>query len=75
MNDGNLQIELPCGPGVPVNSGKTLEEVEREHILKVLQETGWTIEGPDGAARRLGLKASTLRFRARKLGITRPRKA
>ena len=73
--DGNLQIELPSGPGVPVNTGKTLEDVEREHILKVLQETGWTIEGPNGAARRLGLKASTLRFRARKLGITRPRKA
>ncbi len=73
--DGNLQIELPARPGAPADARKTLDDFERDHILKVLEETGWTIEGPNGAARRLGLKPSTLRFRARKLGIRRPRKA
>jgi formate hydrogenlyase transcriptional activator len=51
----------------------TLEEVERQHILRVLQETHWTIEGRGGAAVRLGLHPSTLRYRMRQLGITRPR--
>jgi formate hydrogenlyase transcriptional activator len=64
------------GNGDPVNQalGPTmLEEVEREHILKVLRETGWVIGGPAGAATRLGLNRTTLNNRMRKLGITRPR--
>jgi formate hydrogenlyase transcriptional activator len=52
-----------------------LEEVEREHIMKVLRETGWVIGGPAGAATRLGLNRTTLNNRMRKLGITRPRPA
>jgi transcriptional regulator with GAF, ATPase, and Fis domain len=51
---------------------KDLAATEREHILKVLQETGWRIEGPSGAARILNLHPSTLRFRIKKLGIRRP---
>jgi DNA-binding NtrC family response regulator len=47
----------------------TLEEVERAHIRRVLDDTRWRIEGDDGAARRLGLNPSTLRGRIRKLGI------
>jgi len=50
-----------------------LEEVEREHIMKVLRETGWVIGGPAGAATRLGLNRTTLNNRMRKLGIIRPR--
>ena len=50
----------------------TLSEVEREHILAALGSTGWTLEGPDGAARILGLNPSTLRSRMKKHGITRP---
>ena len=53
-------------------SSKTLEEVEREHIVSVLKETKWVIGGPEGAARWLGLNRSTLTFRMRKLGIARP---
>jgi formate hydrogenlyase transcriptional activator len=53
-------------------SSKTLEEVEREHIFSVLQETKWVIGGQEGAARRLGLNRTTLTFRMRKLGIVRP---
>jgi transcriptional regulator with GAF, ATPase, and Fis domain len=50
----------------------TLAAVERQHIVRVLQAAHWTIEGPGGAARRLGLHPSTLRSRMRQLGITRP---
>jgi transcriptional regulator of acetoin/glycerol metabolism len=50
---------------------KTLSEIERDHILKVLEKTGWKIEGEGGAASFLGLHPSTLRFRIKKLDITR----
>ena len=42
---------------------KTLEETERNQILKILSETRWRIEGKDGAAEILGLHPSTLRAR------------
>src|SRR5262245_15418457 len=51
---------------------KTLEEVERSHIMRVLDASNWRIEGPQGAAKRLGLHPSTLRSRMRKLNINRP---
>jgi formate hydrogenlyase transcriptional activator len=51
---------------------KELEAIERDHILKVLQKTGWKIEGEGGAASILGLNPSTLRFRIKKLAIKRP---
>jgi formate hydrogenlyase transcriptional activator len=51
---------------------KDLAAAEREHILKVLRDTGWRIEGPSGAAAILKLHPSTLRFRIKKLGIRRP---
>lgn len=49
-----------------------LEAVQREHIMKILRETGWVIGGPTGAAARLGLNRTTLNHRMRKLGINRP---
>ncbi len=49
----------------------TLEEAEREHILRVLRETAGQIGGPDGAAARLGLKRTTLNSKLKKLGIAR----
>jgi transcriptional regulator of acetoin/glycerol metabolism len=51
---------------------RTLEEVERNQIHKILSETRWRIEGKDGAAAILGLHPSTLRARMHKLGILRP---
>jgi transcriptional regulator with GAF, ATPase, and Fis domain len=51
---------------------KELAAMEREHILKALQKTGWKIDGEGGAASLLGLHPSTLRFRIKKLGIERP---
>jgi formate hydrogenlyase transcriptional activator len=63
-------------PSLPGDSNdetlKDLAAAEREHILKVLQETGWRIEGPSGAAVVLKLHPSTLRSRIKKLGIRRP---
>jgi PAS domain S-box-containing protein len=49
----------------------TLEAVERDYILTVLQQTNWVIAGPHGAAKILGLHSSTLSHRMKKLGITR----
>ena len=51
---------------------RTLEETERNQILKILSETQWRIEGKDGAAAILGLHPSTLRARMHKLRIVRP---
>ena len=50
---------------------QTLEEVERNHILKTLKATRWVLSGPSGAAACLGLNRSTLYFRMKKLGIAR----
>jgi formate hydrogenlyase transcriptional activator len=63
-----LEISSP-----PLSSTvRTLEEMERDQILKTLSETRWRIEGKDGAAAILGLHPSTLRARMHKLGILRP---
>jgi transcriptional regulator with GAF, ATPase, and Fis domain len=51
---------------------KDLATTERDHILRVLRETDWRIEGSSGAAAILRLHPSTLRFRIKKLGIHRP---
>ncbi len=49
----------------------TLEEVERNHIVAILKQTDWVIEGPKGAAQILKLHPNTLRSRMGKLGIRR----
>jgi len=53
-------------------SGTTLQDAERVHILKVLEQCGWRVGGQNGAADRLGLKRSTLQSRMKKLRIRRP---
>jgi formate hydrogenlyase transcriptional activator len=50
-----------------------MAEMERRHILEVLERTGWIVEGPLGAAAVLKLHPNTLRSRMKKLGIQRPR--
>jgi formate hydrogenlyase transcriptional activator len=50
----------------------TLEEAERQHILRALKQTQWRIAGPKGAATLLDIKRTTLQARMRKLGIRRP---
>jgi PAS domain S-box-containing protein len=56
---------------LPGQEVKALAELEHDHILQVLQKTGWRIEGKNGAATLLGLNPSTLRARMRKYGIVR----
>ena len=57
---------------LPLSIMMTLEETERNQILKTLSETRWRINGKNGAAAILGLHPSTLRARMHKLGILRP---
>jgi PAS domain S-box-containing protein len=64
-----LNIRLPEPRTSPVRAAQELEEMERQHILGVLDQTHWRIKGPDGAAIRLGLKPSSLYGKMRKLGI------
>jgi len=67
MND----ISLSAAKAPTATVGTTLEEIERNHIQRMLNTTLWRIEGRRGAAELLGLKPSTLRSRLRKLGIRR----
>jgi formate hydrogenlyase transcriptional activator len=53
----------------------TLEDAEREHILRALADTNWVIGGPSGAAARLGLKRTSLVSTMRRLHIMRPEPA
>ena len=57
--------------GQETQGAKGLVEIERDHILQVLQNTNWRIEGEKGAAAILGLNPSTLRGRMRRDGIHR----
>jgi transcriptional regulator with GAF, ATPase, and Fis domain len=52
---------------------QTLAEVEKSHILQVLEQKGWKVRGDDGAAKSLGLKPTTLESKMKKLGIFRPK--
>jgi PAS domain S-box-containing protein len=53
-------------------SVKTLDDMERDHIIRVLEDLHWRVDGPQGAARVLGINPSTLRTRMAKLGIQKP---
>jgi len=64
--------ELKSMSPPPNGSVKTLEDAEREHILKALREAKWTIGGSAGAAAKLGMKRTTLQSKMQKLGIVRP---
>ena len=50
-----------------------LEDIEKEHIIEILKKTGWKVSGEKGAAKILGLNATTLEARMKKLGIKRER--
>jgi PAS domain S-box-containing protein len=52
-------------------AAQSLEAVEREHVRSVLEQTGWVIEGPRGAAQILNLHPNTLRSRLKKMGLAR----
>jgi formate hydrogenlyase transcriptional activator len=60
-------------PSPPTSSPVTLEDAERDHILRALEQTGWVIGGAHGAAARLGVKRTSLVSTMRRLGIARPK--
>jgi formate hydrogenlyase transcriptional activator len=66
------EIDEGIGAAKARGSSGTLEDAERAHILATLKATRWTLSGPHGAAKRLGINRSTLQFRMKKLGIERP---
>jgi formate hydrogenlyase transcriptional activator len=63
--------ELQAESSASGSAEHSLEGAEREHIVRVLRETGGLISGPMGAAHRLGLKRTTLQSKMQRLGITR----
>ena len=65
------EVQLAADAGATTDSPASMENVERAHIVQVLQETRGVIEGPHGAARILNLHPNTLRSRMKKLGIER----
>jgi len=65
--------ELKAVATPPSPSNASLEEVDREHILRVLKDSHGVIGGPNGAAARLGMKRTTLQSRMQKLGVTHSR--
>lgn len=69
--DKTLVVQLPKSRSLETDAHKNLRDVERRHIVAVLEQTGWRISGQGGAADVLGLKRTTLRARMKKLGIER----
>jgi formate hydrogenlyase transcriptional activator len=67
---GDFATAPPAGSEKP-QQARSLEDVERQHILSVLEQTGWRISGERGAAKILGLKRTTLEARMKKLEISR----
>jgi formate hydrogenlyase transcriptional activator len=68
-------VLLPRTEGAERSRTLTHREMERQHILGVLEGTGWRIKGPNGAAEKLGIKPSTLYSKMNRLGIpTRQKK-
>ena len=69
---GEVDVADALGDRAPAphpSASRTLEQVEREHIVRVLASVGGVIQGPHGAARILGLHPNTLRSRMERLGI------
>jgi formate hydrogenlyase transcriptional activator len=73
--DGRFELgdfaAAPDGGSAKAQQARSLEDIERQHIISVLDETGWRVSGERGAAKILGLKRTTLEARMRKLEISR----
>jgi transcriptional regulator with GAF, ATPase, and Fis domain len=75
VSGGELTISLPQCSAPAVRGSVKLVDVEREHVLSILENTRWRIRGKGGAAEQLGLKPTTLETRMSKLGLRRPQPA
>jgi transcriptional regulator with GAF, ATPase, and Fis domain len=73
-----LRVDVAAAPALFAHAGpesaasSRLDDVERDHIVRVLEQVRWRIKGAGSASARLGMKPSTLYFRMKKLGIVRP---
>jgi formate hydrogenlyase transcriptional activator len=67
-----LMVEAPKLTSSETPGARNLEDMERRHIVSVLERNGWRVGGKGGAAEVLGLKRSTLYSKMKKLGINRP---
>jgi len=65
---GRTPARAPAGP-----APGSLQDAERTHILRALEQAAWRVRGAGGAAERLGMKPTTLESRIQKLGLRRPR--
>jgi PAS domain S-box-containing protein len=68
----HLSERFDTSAATAASKTKSLEEIERDYIIHILESTRGRIEGPNGAAKLLGLNPSTLRTRMTKLGIQKP---
>jgi transcriptional regulator with GAF, ATPase, and Fis domain len=67
-----LRLRPPQREPEEISTKGNLEDVERLHILRILEKTGWRVTGKGGAAEILGMKRTTLQSKMKKLGIKRP---
>lgn len=72
-----LQLAMDLGGVLSASAGEaeslvSLDQAQREHILRALAASNWVIAGPSGAAAKLGMKRTSLQYRMQKLGISRP---
>ena len=70
-----LHVDVPNRASSETLAAGSLEDIERRHILAVLEKTGWRVAGQGGAAEVLGLKRATLQSKMKKLGIKRSNQA
>jgi transcriptional regulator with GAF, ATPase, and Fis domain len=71
--DKSLVVSMPGLASFETQPASRLDDVERRHIMSVLQRTGWRVAGKGGAAEALGLKRTTLYSKMKKLGIEHSR--
>ena len=69
----HLRITIPTPLSIAALRSQRLVDVQKDHIRKVLETSGWRVRGAGGAAERLGLRPTTLETRMARLGLTRPR--
>ena len=69
-----LDVHVPKRASSETDATGNLQDMERMHIVAVLEKTGWRIAGQGGAAEVLGLKRTTLQAKMKKLGIKRSNK-
>jgi transcriptional regulator with GAF, ATPase, and Fis domain len=72
--DKTLDVHVPKRASSETNATGNLKDMERMHMVAVLEKTGWRIAGQGGAAEVLGLKRTTLQAKMKKLGIKRSNK-